>query len=147
MAKSSVLFFAILLNALIIVSEINSLYEQRPIVAKQASFAFYHPFAEAMAGIVADIPVMMIAVGFNVVLYFLSGLRREASSFFVFFLFVFVFSQTVSASPPMPTSLIMASDEHDIPHGRSCNKVDIPSLSHCWCFGSRYCDLHRFHDS
>lgn len=55
--KGGVLFFAILLNALIALSEINSLYAQRPIVEKQASYAFYHPFTEAMAGIVSDIPV------------------------------------------------------------------------------------------
>lgn len=51
--KGGVLFFAVLLNALIAISEINTLYSQRPIVEKQASYAFYHPFTEAMAGIVA----------------------------------------------------------------------------------------------
>ena len=56
-AKGSVLFFAVLLNALQSIVEINSLYEQRPIVEKHASFAFYHPFTEALAGIVSDIPV------------------------------------------------------------------------------------------
>ena len=38
-AKGSTLFFATLLNALIAVTEINSLYQQRPIVEKQASYA------------------------------------------------------------------------------------------------------------
>lgn len=38
-AKGSTIFFAILLNALIAVTEINRLYEQRPIVEKQASYA------------------------------------------------------------------------------------------------------------
>ncbi len=51
--KGGVLFFAVLLNALIAISEINNLYSQRPIVEKQASYAFYHPFTEALAGIVA----------------------------------------------------------------------------------------------
>ncbi len=35
----STLFFAVLLNALIAVTEINGLYQQRPIVEKQASYA------------------------------------------------------------------------------------------------------------
>jgi len=95
--KGGVLFFAVLLNALIAISEINTLYSQRPIVEKQASYAFYHPFTEAMAGIVADIPVkFVIAVCFNVILYFLAGLRREPSQFFIFFLFNFVAILTVS---------------------------------------------------
>ncbi|KAE8442468.1 hypothetical protein EG329_003311 [Mollisiaceae sp. DMI_Dod_QoI] len=95
--KGGVLFFAVLLNALISISEINSLYSQRPIVEKQASYAFYHPFTEAMAGIVADIPVKFsIAVPFNIIIYFLSGLRREPSQFFIFFLFNFVAILTMS---------------------------------------------------
>ncbi|RDW88005.1 putative ABC1 transport protein [Coleophoma cylindrospora] len=95
--KGSVLFFAVLLNALIAISEINTLYSQRPIVEKQASYAFYHPFTEALAGIVADIPVKFtIAVCFNIILYFLAGLRREPSQFFIFFLFNFVAILTMS---------------------------------------------------
>ncbi|CZR53514.1 probable ABC1 transport protein [Phialocephala subalpina] len=95
--KGGVLFFAVLLNALISISEINTLYSQRPIVEKQASYAFYHPFTEALAGIVADIPVkFMIATCFNIILYFLSGLRREPSQFFIFFLFNFVAILTMS---------------------------------------------------
>ena len=94
--KGGVLFFAVLLNALIAISEVNTLYDQRPIVEKQASYAFYHPFTEAMAGVVADIPVKFaIATGFNVIIYFLSGLRREPAQFFIFFMFNFVAILTV----------------------------------------------------
>ncbi len=97
-AKGAVLFFAILLNALISIGEINGLYDQRPIVEKQASYAFYHPWTEAMAGIVSDIPVkFLIAICFNIILYFLAGLRTEPSQFFIFFLFVFISMLTMSA--------------------------------------------------
>ena len=95
--KGSTLFFAILLNALISIGEINNLYDQRPIVEKHASYAFYHPWTEAMAGIVSDIPVkFMIAVFFNIILYFLAGLRTEPSQFFIYFLFTFVAMLTMS---------------------------------------------------
>lgn len=97
-AKGSVLFFAVLLNALIALTEINGLYDQRAIVEKHVSFAFYHPFAEALAGIVSDIPVkFLIATCFNIILYFLSGLRYEAGPFFIFFLFNFVAVLAMSA--------------------------------------------------
>ncbi|KAK5138566.1 hypothetical protein LTR08_000154 [Meristemomyces frigidus] len=87
----AVLFFAILFNALIAISEINSLYAQRPIVEKHKSYAFYHPATEAIAGIVSDIPVKFsIAVAFNVILYFLAGLRRTPSQFFIYFLISFI---------------------------------------------------------
>lgn len=88
--KGGVLFFAILLNALMALTEINALYSQRPIVEKQASYAFYHPFAEAVGGIVSDIPVkFLIATCFNIILYFLAGLKREPGAFFIFFLINF----------------------------------------------------------
>lgn len=50
-SKGAVLFFAVLLNALSAIAEINSLYAQRPIVEKHKSYAFYHPWTEALAGI------------------------------------------------------------------------------------------------
>ena len=91
-AKGSILFFAILLNALISVSEISSLHSQRLIVEKQVSYAFYHPWTEAMAGIVSDVPVtFLVAVCFNIILYFLTGLRTEPSQFFIFFLCVHLY--------------------------------------------------------
>lgn len=90
-AKGSVLFLAILFNALTAIAEINSLYNQRPIVEKQASYAFYHPAAEAAAGIVADIPIKFItAVFFNIILYFMAGLRRQPAQFFLYFLITFI---------------------------------------------------------
>ena len=80
-----------MLSALQSIVEINTLYAQRPIVAKHKSYAFYHPFTEAVAGIVADLPIKFcIATVFNVILYFLGGLRREPAPFFIFFLFNFM---------------------------------------------------------
>lgn len=94
----AVLFFAILFNALIAISEINSLYAQRPIVEKHKSYAFYHPATEAIAGVIGDIPVKFaVAVAFNVILYFLSGLRRKPSQFFIYFLIAFISTFVMSA--------------------------------------------------
>lgn len=97
-AKGSVLFFAVLMNTLASVSEITTLFNQRPIVEKHKSYAFYHPFTEALAGILADLPVkFMTATVFNVILYFLGDLRREPGPFFIYFLFAFTASLTMSA--------------------------------------------------
>ncbi|KAL1899890.1 hypothetical protein Sste5346_002756 [Sporothrix stenoceras] len=96
--KSSALFMAVLLNALVTLTEINSLYAQRPIVEKHASYAFYHPAADAIAGVVADIPVkFVVATCFNIVLYFMAGLRREPAQFFIYFLFTYTATFTMSA--------------------------------------------------
>jgi len=94
----AVLFFAVLINALSAISEINSLYSQRPIVEKQKSYAFTHPATEAMAGIVMDVPLKFTqAVVFNVILYFMAGLRYAPSQFFIFFLITFVITFVMSA--------------------------------------------------
>jgi ATP-binding cassette subfamily G (WHITE) protein 2 (PDR) len=98
MSKGATLFFAVLLNALSAMNEINSLYAQRPIVEKHKSYALYHPATEAIAGVVSDIPVKFITtVVFNLILYFLAGLRREPSQFFIYFLITFVVGQIMSA--------------------------------------------------
>ncbi|KAK6527806.1 GTPase-activating protein [Orbilia ellipsospora] len=97
-SKTGLLFFAILLNALGSITEINKLYEQRPIVEKHNSFAFYHPWTEAAAGIVSDIPVKFLAAtAFNLVIYFLGGLSYKVDKFFIFFLFSFITTLAMSA--------------------------------------------------
>lgn len=97
-SKGAALFFAILLNALSAIAEINGLYAQRPIVEKHKSYAFYHPFTEAMAGIMLDIPLKFVqATAFNIILYFLVGLRREPSQFFIFFVVSYVATFVMSA--------------------------------------------------
>lgn len=97
-AKGSVLFFAVLLSALTAINEINSQYNQRAIVEKHKSYAFYHPSTEAIAGIVLDIPIKFAqATAFNIVLYFMAGLRREPSQFFIFFLINYTSTFVMSA--------------------------------------------------
>jgi ABC-type multidrug transport system permease subunit len=87
-----------LLNALTAISEIDGLYEQRPMVEKHYSYAFYHPATEAAAGIMADIPVKFVtATVFNLIVYFLSGLGRTASQFFLFFLITYVATFVMTA--------------------------------------------------
>lgn len=96
--KGAVLFYAVLLNALAAMTEINSLYSQRPIVEKHNSYAFYHPATEAIAGILSDVPIKFaLAVAFNLILYFLSNLRREPSQFFIYFLINYVAMFVMSA--------------------------------------------------
>lgn len=87
--KGAVLFFAVLMNALITINEIMQLYSQRPIVEKQTRYAFVHPFTEALASSIIDLPVKIFRCSlFSIVLYFLVGLRREPGPFFIFYLFL-----------------------------------------------------------
>ncbi|KAL2703108.1 hypothetical protein AAEP93_007406 [Penicillium crustosum] len=88
--RSSVIFLAVLTNALISMLEINVLYSQRRIVEKQTAFAFVHPSTEAFAGIVLDLPIKLFrCLLAGVILYFMANLRSQASSFFIYILFQF----------------------------------------------------------
>lgn len=67
-------------------------------VEKHFAYAFYHPWTEALAGVVLDIPLKFLqATVFNIVLYFLAGLRREPSQFFIFFLVTYMSTFVMSA--------------------------------------------------
>ncbi|OQE11111.1 hypothetical protein PENVUL_c003G00514 [Penicillium vulpinum] len=57
---------------------ILSLYAQRPIVEKHATYAFYHPLSEAMASMICDPPSKMLStIAFNIPLYYMGNLRSE----------------------------------------------------------------------
>lgn len=95
--RSAVLFFAILFNAFSSLLEIFSLYEARPIVDKHRQFALYHPAADAMASILTELPLkILVCLVFNLILYFMVNLRREPGNFFLYLLFSF--TATISMS-------------------------------------------------
>ncbi|KAI5478092.1 putative ABC transporter [Pseudohyphozyma bogoriensis] len=95
--RSALLFFSILMAALSCQLEIHSLYAQRPIVEKQTRYAFVHPSAEAIAGILVDTPYKVgNAIFFSTTLYFLSNLRRAPGPFFYFVLISFTLSLAMS---------------------------------------------------
>ncbi|CAG9946232.1 unnamed protein product [Clonostachys rosea f. rosea IK726] len=83
--KGGALFFSILYNALIALSEVTDSFTGRPILAKHRQFALYDPAAVVIAQVVADLPIMAFQVTqFGLVLYFLVGLKTTASAFFTY---------------------------------------------------------------
>ncbi|KIY64375.1 AtrD, ABC-transporter [Cylindrobasidium torrendii FP15055 ss-10] len=96
-SRGVLLFYAVLMNAFSSALEILTLYEQRPIVEKHSRMALYHPFAEAIASMICDLPSkIFIAITFNLTLYFLTNLRREVDAFFIFLLFSFMCTLSMS---------------------------------------------------
>ncbi|CAL5867147.1 uncharacterized protein PFLUO_LOCUS1359 [Penicillium psychrofluorescens] len=95
--RGALLFFAILLNAFASSLEILTLWDQRPIVEKHDKYALYHPSAEAFSSLLVGLPdKFMTAVVFNLIIYFLPDLRRTPGHFFIFFLFSFTTTLTMS---------------------------------------------------
>ncbi|PYH96381.1 hypothetical protein BO71DRAFT_471956 [Aspergillus ellipticus CBS 707.79] len=95
--KGAVLYFAVLFNALVTLNEIIQLYTQRPVAEKHASYAFVHPFTEALASLIMDLPIKFLRCTiFSLVLYLMSNLRRELSQFFIFYIFLLIGVVTMS---------------------------------------------------
>ncbi|KAL2868039.1 pleiotropic drug resistance family ABC transporter [Aspergillus lucknowensis] len=96
-SRGALLFFAILLNAFSSSLEILTLWQQRPIVEKHYKYALYHPSAEAISSMIVDLPAkVLVSIVFNIILYFMTNLRRTAGHFFIFYLFSFTTTLTMS---------------------------------------------------
>ncbi|OBR06397.1 Multidrug resistance protein cdr1 [Colletotrichum higginsianum IMI 349063] len=96
-SRCILLFFAILFNGLSSALEVLTLYAQRPIVEKHARYALYHPASEAISSTICDMPTKILSsLAFNLPLYFMAKLRMEADAFFVFLLFGFITTLSMS---------------------------------------------------
>ncbi len=116
--RGALLFFACLMNAFASALEILTLYAQRPIVEKHDRYALYHPSAEAVASMLVDMPYKVTnAIIFNLALYFMTNLRREAGPFFFYLLISFVtvlamsmvFRTIASASRTLSQAMVPAA--------------------------------------
>lgn len=97
-SRGGVLFFVLLFSALTSMAEIPSLFSQRPIVERHKKAALYHPFVEAIASTLVDIPLTFVtSIVFGVVVYFMVKLQQSVAQFFTFFLFIFVTSLAMKA--------------------------------------------------
>jgi ATP-binding cassette, subfamily G (WHITE), member 2, SNQ2 len=96
--RGGVMFFMLLFNALLALAELTSAFSSKPILLKHKSFSFYRPAAYAIAQTVVDIPLVFIQVSiFNVVVYFMSGLARTPSQFFIAELLLWISTMTMYA--------------------------------------------------
>lgn len=96
--KGGALFFSILYNALIALSEVTDSFTGRPILAKHRAFALYHPAAISVAQIAADLPILLFQVThFGLVLYFMVGLKTSAGAFFTYLVINFFTAMSMTA--------------------------------------------------
>ncbi|KAA8649577.1 uncharacterized protein ATNIH1004_002248 [Aspergillus tanneri] len=95
--RGATMFMVVILNALGTMLEIISLYGKRQIIEKHKRYALYHPSADSIASMIMDLPYKIVgAIVLNIVLYFMTNLRREPGAFFFFLLIVFTAQLTMS---------------------------------------------------
>jgi ATP-binding cassette, subfamily G (WHITE), member 2, PDR len=99
--RGMVVFNALILNAFASILEILTLYSKRKIVEKHATYALYHPSAEALASILVDLPYKVVnAIIVNTIVYFMCNLNRAPGPYF-FFLLVNFFTTLTMVWPPL----------------------------------------------
>ncbi|KFA80751.1 hypothetical protein S40288_05551 [Stachybotrys chartarum IBT 40288] len=88
-SKGGLLFIALLFNAFQAFSELGGTMLGRPIVNKHKAYAFHRPSALWIGQIIVDqaFAASEIMV-FSIIVYFMSGLVREAGAFFTFYLMI-----------------------------------------------------------
>ncbi|KAL4785058.1 ABC-2 type transporter-domain-containing protein [Aspergillus varians] len=85
--KGGSLFFAILLNSLLSMSEVTSSFAARPVLAKHRGFALYHPAAFCFAQIAADLPLTLMQVTlFALPVYWMTGLKATGEAFMTYWI-------------------------------------------------------------
>jgi ATP-binding cassette subfamily G (WHITE) protein 2 (SNQ2) len=96
--RGGVLFFVLLFNALLALAEMTAAFASKPILLKHKSFSFYRPAAYAVAQTVVDIPLVFTQVViFDLIIYFMAGLGRTPSQFFISILFLWIVTMTMYA--------------------------------------------------
>ena len=81
-SRGGVLFFSLFFGVLAAMSEIPALFGPRPIVDRHLKSAMYHPFTEAFALTLVDIPISFFTmIVFSVIVYFVTDLQRTAGQF------------------------------------------------------------------
>lgn len=93
--RGGVLYFALLYYSLMGLANIS--FEHRPILQKHKYYSLYHPSAEALGSTISGFPFRMIGLTcFIIILFFLSGLHRTASTFFIVYLFLSMCSEAIN---------------------------------------------------
>ncbi|KAK0614906.1 ABC-2 type transporter-domain-containing protein [Bombardia bombarda] len=96
--KSGALFFSLLHNSLMSMSEVTESFSGRPVLTKQKAFGFFHPAAFCVGQIAADIPVILLQISvFGLVVYFMVGLTMTAGAFFTYWIFLFATTMCMTA--------------------------------------------------
>lgn len=110
----SALFNSVLVPALQSMAEFSNSFAERPLVMRQKRYRFYRPAAYAWGLVLTDAVWKIVAVAYNIPMYFLTGFQRSADKFFTWFLTVYILHMALSmifraiavASPSMGRAVL-----------------------------------------
>lgn len=96
--KSGALFFSLLYNSLLSMSEVTDSFIGRPVLIKHKYFAFLNPAAFCIAQVAADIPIMLVQITvFSIIMYFMVGFTSTAGAFFTYWILLIATTMCMTA--------------------------------------------------
>ena len=87
---ASSLFYSVLVPALQSMSEFRNTFAQRPLILKHKRYQFYRPLAYAFGLVLTDLAWKIVAITYNIPLYWLTNFQRTPGHFFTWFFTVYV---------------------------------------------------------
>ncbi|CAH0051763.1 unnamed protein product [Clonostachys solani] len=115
--KGGAIFFSLIYFFLNALAEVSSTIDARSILVKQHKLGMIHPVSFVLAQTMADIPVAVVqSLVFACCYYFMLGLHKTASDFWIFLLILFTHYSAVSSlfrmlgawAPNLNIALLMA---------------------------------------
>lgn len=96
--RGGILLFACLFNGWLQLSESFEAVAGRPMLSRHRQFAFYRPSAVVLARAIVDIPFLLVQCFLSsIITYFLANLRRDAGAFWIFYVYCFLSSYSLTA--------------------------------------------------
>lgn len=96
--RGGILLFACLFNGWLQLSESFEAVAGRPMLSRHRQFAFYRPSAVVLARALVDIPFLLVQCFLSsIIIYFLANLRRDAGAFWIFYVYCFLSSYSLTA--------------------------------------------------
>ncbi|PGH03251.1 hypothetical protein AJ80_08717 [Polytolypa hystricis UAMH7299] len=97
-SRGGALFFSIVFLGWLQLTELMPAVSGRTIIARHKDYAFYRPSAVVLARAIVDIPVVFAMVTmFGIIEYFITGLDVDVSKFFIYGLFVYTVTISITA--------------------------------------------------
>lgn len=96
--RGGILLFACLFNGWLQLSESFEAVAGRPMLSRHHQFAFYRPSAVVLARALVDIPFLLVqCLLSSIIIYFLANLRSDAGAFWIFYVYCFLSSYSLTA--------------------------------------------------
>ena len=111
-SRGGTAFFSILFLGWLQLGELLKAVSGRVVIARHREYAFYRPSAVSIARVLADFPILIVQVIiFCIIMYFMTGLDRDAGKFFIYLLFVYTTTISITALYRMFASLSPTIDD------------------------------------